>query len=409
MITLDSFDWRFYLSKYKELQSTGINSKKKAYNHWLTIGQFEGKTDKNIIETNITKVFLLTNTDNDNIAIYIKSILEEHYNSDIKILYNADDKLFRKSSLTDLYIIINFNLDNYIYYPKKYIIYQTSKHRITNIQILEKSYFTWEYSIKNHLTYSTIPLEKIFYMPLPFDLHKIIDCKLYEECLYDIFIDGEISEKTLPIIKKTKENYKVKVSFNGLEDIVNSKIIVNLNLYEDSSFNTDKINKLLNYNNIIISEKPCKADIYSIEIYKDTIIFIDDINQLDDTIQYYLNTDNYNRRIKYLKETKILLYKKIKYIFQKNISLISNLVEKESYRINHLQKYIYVENNSSIDSTAQTHETDEEDISLENFDWRLYVSKCKELQITGLNSRKKAYTHWIINRKSDDTKENFSK
>jgi len=415
-ITLENFNWRLYLSKYKELQNIGINSKKKAYHHWLTIGKLEGKTDTYINKTDISNIYLLTNT-NDNIAIYFKNILAQLYNNEVEILYTANNKLFRRSKLTDLYIIIDFNLDNYIYYPKKYIIYQTDINKITNLKILENSQFIWEYSIKNHLNYPSIPLYKIFYMPIPFYSDTIIDCKLYEECIYDVFFDGEISEKTLPIIKNIKQKYKVEIGFNDSENIVNSKIIVNLNLYEDSSFNTHKINKLLNYNNIIISEKPCKSDMYSIEIYKDTIIFIDDINQLEETIQYYLNTDNYTKRINYLKDTKLLLNKKIKYILQKNMSIISNLSEKESYYMNDLQKDETNEEDISlekesycmndlqkyifIDLNVQKYETNQKDISLENFDWRLYLSKYKELQNIGINSRKKAYHHWLTNRQSD--------
>ena len=415
--TLENFDWRRYLSKYKELQNIGINSRKKAYHHWLTIGKLEGKSDKDIEKINIDKIFLLTTSNNDTTAIYLKKILKESYNNEVEIIYNATDKLFRKSKINELYIIIDFNLDNYIYYPKKYIIYKTNTD-IKNIKILEKSDFIWEYSIKNQLTYSSIPLHKIFYMPLPFYIKNEIQCKPHEECLYDVFFDGELSEKILPIIKNTKEKYKVKIAFNTLEDIVNSKIIVNLNLYEDCSFNTDKINKFLNYNNIIISEKPYKSDIYSIEIYKDTIIFIDDINQLEETIQYYLNEDNYTKRINYLKNTKLVLDKKINYIFQKNISLIPNLLEKESYCINgfaetnqedisleneyycinDLQKYIFIDLNTQTNETYETYETYEEAISLENFDWRGYLSKYKELHDIGINSRKKAYHHWLTNR-----------
>ena len=103
--TLENFDWRRYLSKYKELQNIGINSRKKAYHHWLTIGKLEGKSDKDIEKINIDKIFLLTTSNNDTTAIYLKKILKESYNNEVEIIYNATDKLFRKSKINELYII----------------------------------------------------------------------------------------------------------------------------------------------------------------------------------------------------------------------------------------------------------------------------------------------------------------
>jgi hypothetical protein len=40
---MDHFDWEKYINTYKDLQEAGLNSKKKAWNHWITFGQKEGR------------------------------------------------------------------------------------------------------------------------------------------------------------------------------------------------------------------------------------------------------------------------------------------------------------------------------------------------------------------------------
>ena len=51
-VTQETFNWRMYIGNYKELQSLHINSRKKAYDHWITIGRSEAKTDKDITSLN---------------------------------------------------------------------------------------------------------------------------------------------------------------------------------------------------------------------------------------------------------------------------------------------------------------------------------------------------------------------
>ena len=35
------FDWKYYLNKYPDLGNNGINTKRKAYNHWIKKGRKE--------------------------------------------------------------------------------------------------------------------------------------------------------------------------------------------------------------------------------------------------------------------------------------------------------------------------------------------------------------------------------
>jgi hypothetical protein len=40
-----NFDWMNYLNYYSELRKSGINTKVKAWNHWLLIGKKEGLSE----------------------------------------------------------------------------------------------------------------------------------------------------------------------------------------------------------------------------------------------------------------------------------------------------------------------------------------------------------------------------
>ena len=40
---MNIFDWEFYLNQYPDLRKNGINTKQKAYAHWLHYGKKEGR------------------------------------------------------------------------------------------------------------------------------------------------------------------------------------------------------------------------------------------------------------------------------------------------------------------------------------------------------------------------------
>jgi hypothetical protein len=67
IVSLENFDWRQYIANYKELKLINIDSRKKAYYHWLNIGRNEGKT---YIDLNkINKPKLMYNYNNLDIPV----------------------------------------------------------------------------------------------------------------------------------------------------------------------------------------------------------------------------------------------------------------------------------------------------------------------------------------------------
>ena len=74
--------------------------------------------------------------------------------------------------------------------------------------------------------------------------------------------------------------------------ILNSKIVLNIHFYKDALLETNRLNEILSCNKLIISEKPDISDDYNYELYKNNIIFIDNIDEMYKKIIYYLENDN---------------------------------------------------------------------------------------------------------------------
>ena len=57
------FNWSYYIDKYVDLQLAGINTEKKAINHWLTHGKKENRIYADISIYFDWKIYLLNNND----------------------------------------------------------------------------------------------------------------------------------------------------------------------------------------------------------------------------------------------------------------------------------------------------------------------------------------------------------
>jgi hypothetical protein len=80
-----------------------------------------------------------------------------------------------------------------------------------------------------------------------------------------------------------------------LNEINNSKIVLNIHFYKDALLETNRLNEILSCNKLIISEKPNITDDYNYELYKNNVIFIDNIDEMYEKIIYYLENDNSNK------------------------------------------------------------------------------------------------------------------
>ena len=260
--------------------------------------------------------------------------------------------------------------------PKKYIIYQLEQIYNTN-NLSEKlwndiknSVITFDYSIIN---YDNIPNEYkkyIRYQPIPI-INKIDDYAPNYE--YDILFFGSLNDRRIKIINYLINNkYNVVHTCNTFyEDLYKhirkAKIVLNLHFYEDSILETARINELLEYKTLIISET-CNYNNDNIDLYKDDVFFINNIknnllniNVLINKIDYCLkNFDILTKNI-YERRTKTIekIYNNYTMYLKKNLIDIK-LIKPVNYigdiyfnKILCIEKYnnkdIKIHNNKYID------------------------------------------------------------
>ncbi len=337
---MDKFDWVFYLNRYPELFNLGINNQKLAYNHWITKGKYEGKlinnlqtiTTKNIEPfINNTKIKILTSDLISSIANYMKKIIN---NLNINVTVDIINSLTEEDKESDDYYIIIYNGFNKLFLPKFYIMYIIEQDTsnffkdIKYLNMINKSNILWDFNIKNSIKkIINYPFSNYFYLTCPY----VYEYNNYNnDFKYDIFFYGGYNERRGKILKEISKRYNIKIEhqITGLEKenaIKQSKIILNLHHYDNVILETTRINEILNFNKIIISELPAAHDWYNVELYKNSVIFIDEIkddlsniNFLYKQLDKYLNNNNeYNKKIKLNIENNKILSTKSQFNFIK--------------------------------------------------------------------------------------------
>jgi hypothetical protein len=171
-----------------------------------------------------------------------------------------------------------------------------SNNIIQHISKMNNSEAVWEFSMKNYEKYN-IPIQKLWYQPVPYYDYTYIENKDYK---YDILFYGVLNKRREDILKELSKRYRVFYSGTIFgkekeEYIKLSKIIINLHYYKDAVLETSRINDALIYNKIIISENSKYTDRFIYYMYKDLVVYFDEINenlsninQLYDIINIYL-------------------------------------------------------------------------------------------------------------------------
>jgi hypothetical protein len=197
--------------------------------------------------------------------------------------------------------------------PKNYILMQLqqlnkSQSIVNKISIdIGNSMMTLDFSLLNFAYYTNGNNMVIDYQPMPI-INRIMD--FIPEYSYDVLFFGTITERRKKILDElSKNNFIVATAHDIYNEnlyfhIKKAKIILNLHNYYDSIFETYKINEILQFNTLIISEDIADEQIKN--IYENDIFFVDTIddtlsnmNQLIDTITDCLkNFDNYIKNYK---------------------------------------------------------------------------------------------------------------
>ena len=283
---------------------------------------------------NIKKIIIILTPYIKSIGIFFKLMFEK-LNIDCELKYSSsiEDFLESYNYTNTLYLILYTNIITKLL-PKRFIFYQIeqsnskflTKHFKKFKYIGDKAEKIWEYSNSPTYIYKNFFSNKLIWMPMPF----VVDNYNYENnnfshCIYDIFFYGNKNTRREKILLELSKQFNVKIGFGCYGDekkdnILKSKIILNLHYYMDSGLETCRINEILNFNKIIISEKS-PSDIKNMDLYKDIVIFVDEIkddidnlvnlNIIIEKIKYYLNEQNYLNKINFNKDHIKILEKKI--------------------------------------------------------------------------------------------------
>ena len=202
----------------------------------------------------------------------------------VKYIKQKNNEYFFIIGTKDLNIQLNSNL--------KYILYQLEQLNTENKQsnnltnkiksIIKNSIITVDYSKTNIEYYPKEIYNKAYYLPyyLP---NKFYLNNSMKEKNYDILFFGAKNERRNNIMKKLEELFIVKYVFDVFNEdldkiIMSSKIGINIHYYNEPILETLRINQLLCHNIHIISELPCLKDIHTTIPYKNSVTFIDIIN-----------------------------------------------------------------------------------------------------------------------------------
>lgn len=280
------------------------------------------------------------------IAESLKNMLEEIGHETIIVNDKINDNILKKNKIkpNEYFIILFSHLVRNMPENNKYIIYQLEQKKqskFVNEKVLNNisnSLLTWDYSNENIAQFDDTYKKKIFYQPISI-INKIENSSF--PIIYDILFYGTGSIRRNKILKYLKkQNYNIFITAKIFGDemykiIAQSKIIINIHVYEDAILEIARINEVLPFNKIIISELPCESDHINKNFYQDKIIFceiikrnLSNIKNLTNLIDYYLKPENYS---KFIVNNEINISKIYSYSFEhlkKNIILIQDQINK---------------------------------------------------------------------------------
>jgi hypothetical protein len=228
-----------------------------------------------------------------------------NYNSTIVYSISNEDIINNNNNPNEIYIILFCQCLNILPSKNKYIVYQLEQVKQSKwinqlyLDRIEQSLFTLDYSLYNINNYEEKYRNKIYYFPIPIKT-EIISNNI--ENSYDLLFFGCFNNRRKNICNFLKDKYNILFVDNIFGDklynlIMKSKIILNIHYYKNAVLETARINDVLIFNKVIISEKSCDNDV--MELYNN-IIFCEEItddlkniNKLCDLIDYYILDNNY--------------------------------------------------------------------------------------------------------------------
>jgi len=200
-------------------------------------------------------------------------------------------------------------------YPKHYIIYQLEQKDISNwinkkyeLSLLF-SHRCWDYSDANikkfhHLIQKKMDLLRIPIVPFEY-MYENQEVKLEP---FDILFYGTMNQPRKIILDYIKNKlgtkYKIKVintifGLNLFKFIQACKVVINIHYYENALLEAYRISEVQSCKKLVISFLPNQEDINNFHYYKNSIVYVNSIDNMIGSIIYYLENNNkYEEKIK---------------------------------------------------------------------------------------------------------------
>lgn len=270
------------------------------------------------------------------------------HNIRTKVVLSSNlDAFFETNQEKDVlfFIYCIFHIPFYLkrFFKKNYIIYQLEQHRNNELSQHYHSMLSnglLEYYYKNALMVIDYCPQNIAFLQhflnikphlleVPIENIKSTN-QLENKKTIDLLFMGSINEKRKIILSNLSQKYNVvvlrNVFFTELTAYFDkSKILLNIHYYENAILERVRINEGLHHGLMVLSEKPCVTDTESMEMYKDIVEFIDeiDVTKLDllyNKIDEMLHTFeiNFEERQAFLKQ---------------RLSFLANISENDTFKL----------------------------------------------------------------------------
>jgi len=286
--------------------------------------KFKLKIKSNLYPKNFNRVIIVLTKFIKSIGEYFKIIYKRRgIECEIKTTPITFDECLESANSSETIYLILFNSSKFNLLPNRFIFYQIEQEN--SIFLTDKIYLKrlkymcrlaekiWIYTDVCKIINKYCSKNKLKWVPMPFICLTQLDIKYlmdYDSCTYDIFFYGHLNDRRKKILEELTKVFGSGLKIcNGcygekkISNISRSKIILNLHYYEKAGLETCRINEILNMNKIIVSEKS-PLDKLNMELYKNIVVFVDEIdkqllniNLLIGVLKQYLNKSTYVEKI----------------------------------------------------------------------------------------------------------------
>jgi hypothetical protein len=237
----------------------------------------------------------------------LKFILEKenfHVNIQEDVSMNTDD----------LHIIL-FSQKIKVF-PKNYIIYQLEQKDISNW--INKKYelsllFSkrcWDYSNANINKFHPLIQQKMKLFRIPIiPMHQITHIK--DQTNFDILFYGTMNEPRRMILQYIQKIIGTRYTFRFIQNVFEEKlfeqiqackIVLNIHFYENALLESYRISEVQSCRKLVISFLPNLDDKDNFNYYKESVVFVNSIDNMIKSIDYYMNNqDKYDEKINKIK------------------------------------------------------------------------------------------------------------